>query len=44
MSARKPEGCAAGLSDLKRGFMIRTSAVMGLLWDGEDETQWMKLK
>ena len=43
MSARKPSGWAAGLEDLKRGLKARTVVWRGLLWVGEEETQWMKL-
>lgn len=44
MSARKPSGCAAGLFDLNNGLKARTVALIGLLWAGDDATQWMKLK
>ena len=44
MSARKPSGCAAGLFDLNNGLKARTVALIGLLWAGDDATQWMKLE
>ena len=43
MSARKPSGWAAGLLDLKRGLMTQTLTWMGLLYVGEDATQWIQL-